>query len=98
MFSVTRYCKSLAIYFHVPAHVNLNQIIDIVLGDTMAYVFFEHNYGDLYSCVRSIKKFREEEAARLFHQIVSAVAHCHDNGVILKDLKLKRFLFKDEDR
>ena len=98
VFHITRYWESLAAYFQVPAHTNLNQIIDTVIGDTMAYVFFEYSYGDLHSCLRSLRKFREDEAARLFHQIVSAVAHCHDNGVIMRDLKLKRFVFKDKDR
>ncbi|KAL2099119.1 hypothetical protein ACEWY4_005599 [Coilia grayii] len=98
VFHITRYWESLAAYFRVPANKNINQIVDTVFGDTMAYVFFEHCYGDLHACLRSIKRFREDEAAKLFHQIVSVVAHCHDYGVILRDLKLKRFVFKDEDR
>ncbi|KAG5265877.1 hypothetical protein AALO_G00247320 [Alosa alosa] len=98
VFYFARYWESLAAYFQVPAHRNLSQIIDTVHGDTMVYVFFEHNYGDLHSCLRSVKKIREDEAARLFHQMVSAVVHCHDYGVVLKDLKLKSFVFKDEDR
>ncbi|XP_062379256.1 tribbles homolog 2-like [Sardina pilchardus] len=98
VFYITRYWESLAAYFQVPAHPNLNQIIDTVLGDTMVYVFFDHSYGDLHSYLRSVKKYREDEAARLFHQMVSAVAHCHDYGVVLMDLKLKSFVFKDEDR
>ncbi|KAI3364534.1 hypothetical protein L3Q82_011319 [Scortum barcoo] len=28
----------------------------------------------------------------------TAVAHCHDNGLVLRDLKLRKFVFKNEDR
>uniref|UniRef100_A0A8C6SDJ0 Tribbles homolog 2 n=1 Tax=Neogobius melanostomus TaxID=47308 RepID=A0A8C6SDJ0_9GOBI len=52
----------------------------------------------MHSFVRTCKKLREDEAARLFHQIVSAVAHCHDNGLVLRDLKLRKFVFKNEER
>ncbi|XP_039604861.1 tribbles homolog 2 isoform X2 [Polypterus senegalus] len=52
----------------------------------------------MHSFVRTCKKLREEEAARLFHQIASAVAHCHDSGLVLRDLKLRKFVFKNEDR
>ncbi|XP_053575614.1 tribbles homolog 2-like [Bombina bombina] len=48
--------------------------------------------------VRTCKKLKEEEAARLFYQIVSAVAHCHDGGVVLRDLKLRKFVFNDKER
>uniref|UniRef100_A0A3B3ZDE1 Tribbles homolog 2 n=1 Tax=Periophthalmus magnuspinnatus TaxID=409849 RepID=A0A3B3ZDE1_9GOBI len=52
----------------------------------------------MHSFVRTCKKLPEEEAARLFRQIVSAVAHCHDNGLVLRDLKLRKFVFKNEER
>ncbi|CDQ99015.1 unnamed protein product [Oncorhynchus mykiss] len=52
----------------------------------------------MHSFVRTCKKLREDEAARLFRQIASAVAHCHDNGVVLRDLKLRKFVFRNEDR
>ena len=49
----------------------------------------------LQGCERG---YWEEEAARLFYQIASAVAHCHDGGLVLRDLKLRKFIFKDEER
>ncbi|XP_030628572.1 tribbles homolog 2-like [Chanos chanos] len=98
MLHTTQYLKTLAVHFHLPAHHNLNQVADIVPSDTLAYVFFEQNYGDLHTYVRTLQKVQEDEAARLFKQIVSVVAHCHDNGVILQDLKLKKFVFCDVER
>ncbi|KAJ8288732.1 hypothetical protein COCON_G00013910 [Conger conger] len=98
LFDITRYQESLAAYFCLPAHENINQIVEILLGDTKAYVFFERSHGDMHSFVRSCKKLREDEAARLFYQMASAVAHCHDNGLVLRDVKLRKFVFKYEDR
>jgi tribbles-like protein len=68
------------------------------LGETNAYVFFETSYGDLHSYVRDRRRLKEEEASRLFGQIVSAVDECHENGIILRDLKLRKFVFKDKER
>lgn len=98
VFDVGRYQESLAAYFALGQHQHINQILEILLGETRAYVFFERSYGDMHSFVRTCKKLREDEAARLFYQIASAVAHCHDNGLVLRDLKLRKFVFKNEDR
>lgn len=98
VFEISCYQESLAPCFCLSAHSNINQITEIILGETKAYVFFERSYGDMHSFVRTCKKLREEEAARLFYQIASAVAHCHDGGLVLRDLKLRKFIFKDEER
>ncbi|XP_051501452.1 tribbles homolog 2 [Myxocyprinus asiaticus] len=98
VFDISRYQESLAAYFVLGTHDHINQIVEILLGDKRAYVFFESSHGDMHSFVRTCKKLREEEAARLFHQIASVVAHCHDNGLVLRDLKLRKFVFKNEDR
>ncbi|KPP77572.1 tribbles 2-like [Scleropages formosus] len=98
VFDITRYQESLAAYFCLSAHENINQIVEILLGDTRAYVFFKRGHGDMHSFVRTCKKLQEDEAARLFHQIASAVAHCHDHGLVLRDLKLRKFVFQNEER
>lgn len=98
VFDIGRYQESLVAYFALGQHQHINQILEILLGETRAYVFFERSYGDMHSFVRTCKKLREEEAARLFYQIASAVAHCHDNGLVLRDLKLRKFVFRNEER
>ncbi|XP_029413065.1 tribbles homolog 3 isoform X2 [Nannospalax galili] len=55
-------------------------------------------HGDLHSLVRSRRGIPEPEAAALFQQMVAAVAHCHHHGLVLRDLKLRRFVFSNCER
>ncbi|XP_053954236.1 tribbles isoform X2 [Anastrepha ludens] len=55
-------------------------------------------YEDLHTYIRNKRRLCEEEARMLFHQIAETVQLCHRKGVILRDLKLKRFYFIDEAR
>uniref|UniRef100_A0A4W5KAI8 Tribbles homolog 2 n=1 Tax=Hucho hucho TaxID=62062 RepID=A0A4W5KAI8_9TELE len=98
VFEIGIYQESLAAYFSLGRHEHINHVVEVLLGEKRAYVFFERSHGDMHSFVRTCKKLREDEAARLFRQIASAVAHCHDNGVVLRDLKLRKFVFRNEDR
>lgn len=85
-------------YSHMTSHENINEIVDIIVGESKAYVFMKSSYGDLHSYVRTKKRLKEDEACRLFAQIVRAVCHCHRSGIVLRDLKLRKFVFKDKDR
>lgn len=98
VFPVNSYRDNLAPYWQVDDHENISSISEIILGETKAYVIFDRHYGDLHSYVRQKKKLREEEASQLMEQIVAAVLHCHDNGVVLRDLKLRKFVFKNQER
>lgn len=93
-----QYQEKIRAYSTLPKHRNIAQIKDIILGERKAYVFQEKDHGDMHTFVKSCKHLPEEQASTLFYQIVSAVAHCHDNGVVLGDLKLRKFVFADEKR
>ncbi|XP_020284991.1 tribbles homolog 2 [Pseudomyrmex gracilis] len=62
------------------------------------YLLLEGHHGDLHAYVRARRRLREPEARRLFRQAAKAVATCHDYGVVLRDLKLRKFVFADEAR
>uniref|UniRef100_A0A2K5W687 Tribbles homolog 1 n=4 Tax=Catarrhini TaxID=9526 RepID=A0A2K5W687_MACFA len=98
VFPIKHYQDKIRPYIQLPSHSNITGIVEVILGETKAYVFFEKDFGDMHSYVRSRKRLREEEAARLFKQIVSAVAHCHQSAVVLGDLKLRKFVFSTEER
>uniref|UniRef100_A0A286XHK9 Tribbles homolog 1 n=2 Tax=Cavia porcellus TaxID=10141 RepID=A0A286XHK9_CAVPO len=98
VFPIKHYQDKIRPYIQLPSHSNITGIMEVILGETKAYVFFEKDFGDMHSYVRSRKRLREEEAARLFKQIVSAVAHCHQSAIVLGDLKLRKFVFSTEER
>lgn len=96
--SMKRYHELIAPYARLPAHEHISRIAEIVTGEHSVYVFFARSHGDMHSYVRSCKRLREEEASSLFGQMAEAVAHCHQHGVVLRDLKLRKFVFTDKQR
>uniref|UniRef100_A0AAZ3QVI0 Protein kinase domain-containing protein n=2 Tax=Oncorhynchus tshawytscha TaxID=74940 RepID=A0AAZ3QVI0_ONCTS len=98
VFSMRRYQELIAPYARLLPHDNICRIAEVVMGEHSVYVFFQHNYGDMHSYVRACKRLQEEEAVRLFGQMAAAVAHCHEHGVVLRDLKLRKFVFVDQQR
>ena len=96
--AMNKYREFVAPYFQIEEHDNVNKIVEVVLGDSQAYVIFEPSHSDLHSYVRSKRRLKEAECCKLFKQIVETVEHCHENGVILRDLKLRKFVFKNKER
>lgn len=95
---LSKYRQVLAPYLATDGHPNVVSIWEIVLGQNYAYIFFQRGHGDLHSYVREKKRLKQTEARDLAHQIIDAVCHCHESGVVLRDLKLRKFVFKDADR
>ncbi len=93
-----KYAEEFAANFKLEPHDNVAPIHEVLLGEEKAYVFFPRNHGDMHQYVRSKRKLNEEEASQLFYQMVLAVAHCHDSGIVLRDLKLRKFVFKNCQR
>jgi len=56
------------------------------------------HYGDLHTYLRVRRRIREGEAQRLFSQAVQVVELCHNAGLVLRDLKLRKFVFTDANR
>lgn len=92
------YISAVTPYYLVNSHENINEIVDIISGKDFTYLVFEKSYGDLHSYIRSKRKLKEDEACKLFKQIASVVFHCHNAGVAIRDLKLRKFVFKDPER
>lgn len=85
-------------YMRVGYHEHINYLHEVVRAPSRSYLFFEPHFGDLHTYIRTKRRLREAEVGRLFAQITRAVGHCHDNGIVLRDFKLRRFVFKDPER
>ncbi|XP_061833601.1 tribbles homolog 3-like [Nerophis lumbriciformis] len=92
------YQEKLAAFARLGRHDNICGPLDTVIGPDGAHVFLPAHHGDMHAHVRSSKRLGEEEAELLFAQMLSAVAHCHRHGVVLRDVKLRRFVFTDKFR
>ncbi|XP_022185443.1 tribbles homolog 2 [Nilaparvata lugens] len=81
------------------AHMNrLHEVLQLPHPCHHTLLVFAVSHGDLHSHVRCRKRLREPEARRLFRQMATAVSACHRNGVVLRDLKLRKFVFSDPHR
>ncbi|XP_028317302.1 tribbles homolog 1 [Gouania willdenowi] len=98
VFNMGVYQEKIRAYGILPPHNNVAGIRDIILGERKAYIFLDKDFGDMHTLVKSCRRLDEEQACKLFHQVAQAVAHCHHNGIVLGDLKLRKFVFTDEKR
>nr|XP_054960699.1 tribbles homolog 3 isoform X2 [Pan paniscus] len=85
-------------YARLPPHKHVARPTEVLAGTQLLYAFFTRTRGDMHSLVRSRRRIPEPEAAALFRQMASALAHCHQHGLVLRDLKLCRFVFTDRER
>jgi tribbles-like protein len=88
-------------YLELPDHANIIRPVEVVHLDNAGgtFVFFDAAPRlDLHGLLRQKKRVSEPQAVVYFRQIVSAVAHCHGNFVVVRDLKLQKFVFCGDDR
>jgi len=79
-------------------HENVVGIREIVVGDTLTQVFIvmdfiEHDLKTLLSVMPT--PFLQSEIKTLLLQLLSAVAHCHSNWVLHRDLKTSNLLMNN---
>lgn len=72
---------------------------ELVVGDDGHFYYFEpKNYGSLHAHVVERKRLSEQECLWFFRQIIALLVFCHRRGVVLRDLKLRKFVFADPER
>ena len=98
--------KKLEPYFILEGSDKIYGFKEIIMDPSMStgpnsqfvYVVFEQFYGDLHTYMKEKKRLDETEAKHLFKQCVEAVNDCHENGIIVSDIKLKKFVFTDFEK
>lgn len=62
------------------------------------YMFSSWQYGTLHSKVQAGKvNLCEREAFDLFSKIARGIAFCHACGIVVRDVKLRKFVFIDKE-
>ena len=80
-------------------HPNVVNLKEIVVGSNMdkVYIVMEYVEHDLKTLMSSMKRsFTIGEAKTLLLQLLSAVAHLHDNWIIHRDLKTSNLLLNHQ--
>lgn len=85
-------------HYRLDSHPRVSSLHEVLVGRRYLYLVFPKAHGDLHSYVRSRKRLRESEAKKLFRQISETVQICHQNGIVLRDLKLRKFVFSDQQK
>lgn len=76
----------------------LRQVEDVCVVGDEAFLVYPDTHGDLHGYLKQRRKLLEVEAAHCFSQIVDMLRSAHSHSIVLRDLKLKKFIFADVDR
>jgi serine/threonine protein kinase len=74
-------------------HKNVIKIEDVLETDDAMCIVQEHAAGgDLFDYVVRHSRLKEDEARRLFCQLVDGIGHCHEQMVVHRDIKPENIL------
>ena len=76
----------------------VHRVMDVTSLQDQVYVFSPTPAGDLHNFLKQRRKLKEGLAASIFRQIVVLVRDAHRKNVVLRDLKLKKFVFEDQEK
>ena len=83
-------------------HPNIIKLYEIYETPEYFYLIMELcTGGELFdriiSNIENGKPFTEEQAAEIFHQMISAINYCHKNNIVHRDLKPENLLLLNQD-
>jgi len=77
---------------------HVNPISEVIISPKSFYLISPPTYGTVHAYVLGKKRLPEAEAANLWKQMVCCVQDCHSKGIIIRDLKMGKFVFVDKER
>ncbi|KAL0000299.1 hypothetical protein SO802_019901 [Lithocarpus litseifolius] len=79
------------------SHPHIIRLYEVIDTPKEIYLVMEYaNKGDLLKYILGKGILQEEEARKIFQQIISGVEHCHENNVVHRDLKPDNLLLDSE--
>ncbi|GJP33450.1 hypothetical protein CLOM_g17991 [Closterium sp. NIES-68] len=92
-FGETEMKREIAAMKRVSGHDSIVQLQSVHEDSESMHLVMDYcDAGELYEAVERQGRFPEKEAAKVFKQLVSAVAYCHSQGVMHRDLKPENIL------
>ena len=74
-------------------HTNVIRLLEVYETPKELHMVMEYaGGGDLLQYVKKRKKLSEDEARKIFKQVLFGVAHCHCRSVLHRDVKLDNIL------
>ncbi|XP_058838546.1 uncharacterized protein LOC131694126 isoform X2 [Topomyia yanbarensis] len=78
-------------------HPHITRLYEVMESRNKIYLVTEHAArGEIFDHLVANGRMKEEEAARIFSQIISAVDYCHCKGIVHRDLKAENVLLDNE--
>ena len=78
-------------------HPNIVRLFEVIEDDNYYNLLQELCTGGELLKKTETTHLKEKEIARIFNQVMSVVAYCHDKGIVHRDLKLENILFASEE-
>ena len=78
-------------------HPNIVRLFEVIEDDKYFNLLQELCTGGELLKKMQTTQLKEKEIAKIFNQIMSAVAYCHEKGIVHRDLKLENILFASEE-
>jgi serine/threonine protein kinase len=89
LFTAKREIKILRLFIHP----HIIRLYEVIYTPTDIYVVMEYcKFGELFDYIVEKGRLQEDEARRIFQQIISGVEYCHRNMVVHRDLKPENLL------
>jgi len=74
-------------------HPNILRLYGYFYDDTRVYMILEYApKGELYTLLKNVGRFDNEQAATYIHQLADALHYCHSKKVIHRDIKPENLL------